>query len=600
LLAVAIGSADAAGTIGVVVNDRSPNPFGRYLLEILKAEGFGNLRTLALDAVTLGGLRECDAVIVSKTPLTDAEASLFRDYVLEGGNLVAMRPDAKLDDLFGIARSEGTTTEGYVKIEGDPAIAGGLETATSLKMHGDSDHFREGKDAVRVASLHGSDDGNTGFAAVLRASRGKGNAAAFSYDLAKCIVYLRQGNPAWAGQEHDGIPGVRSGDLFYDAATSTSWNDASRSGILQADEQMRLLSRILESFCAGKTPLPRFWYFPDAKKSVLIVTGDQDNSTTADLSAQLEAVKSRGGKSTAYLLANEDPSAAAMKQWTADGQELAIHFDDTPEREKPTWAGMCKAYEEGIAKFKTKHPDSPLPRSVRNHHLVWCGTDSAGRQEFAAQAEIEQHYGLGLDLNNYYFRPKFQGTGGHAIPSGLPMRFAKSTGQTLDVFGSDTQVTDEWFHDKAAEQYAKMLDASVNHGQYAWIVTNFHHVLWNDNKDQVSAVLDTAKAAGIPIWSGREVDTFVRRRDASTFRNTRWESPTLSFDVETRPGGDGAITVMLPQKFAGRTLGKVVVGEADARLVAETVAGSQYAFFTVGDGTHAVRATYAAENAAAR
>ena len=34
-----------------------------------------------------------------------------------------------------------------------------------------------------------------------------GQAAAFTYDLARSVVYTRQGNPAWAGQERDGVVG---------------------------------------------------------------------------------------------------------------------------------------------------------------------------------------------------------------------------------------------------------------------------------------------------------------------------------------------------------------------------------------------------------
>ena len=45
-----------------------------------------------------------------------------------------------------------------------------------------------------------------------------GQAAAFTYDLARSVVYTRQGNPAWAGQERDGIAPIRSDDLFYGAA----------------------------------------------------------------------------------------------------------------------------------------------------------------------------------------------------------------------------------------------------------------------------------------------------------------------------------------------------------------------------------------------
>ena len=42
-----------------------------------------------------------------------------------------------------------------------------------------------------------------------------GSAAAFSYDLARSVVYTRQGNPAWAGEDRDGIGPIRADDLFF-------------------------------------------------------------------------------------------------------------------------------------------------------------------------------------------------------------------------------------------------------------------------------------------------------------------------------------------------------------------------------------------------
>ena len=46
-------------------------------------------------------------------------------------------------------------------------------------------------------------DGEPGGDAAQRRRAG-GQAAAFTYDLARSVVYTRQGNPAWAGQERDG------------------------------------------------------------------------------------------------------------------------------------------------------------------------------------------------------------------------------------------------------------------------------------------------------------------------------------------------------------------------------------------------------------
>ena len=36
-------------------------------------------------------------------------------------------------------------------------------------------------------------------------------------DLARSVVYTRQGNPAWVGQERDGAVGIRPDDLFFGA-----------------------------------------------------------------------------------------------------------------------------------------------------------------------------------------------------------------------------------------------------------------------------------------------------------------------------------------------------------------------------------------------
>ena len=65
-----------------------------------------------------------------------------------------------------------------------------------------------------------------------------GQAAAFTYDLARSVVYTRQGNPAWAGQERDGVSGIRPDDLFYGARAGDvqpDWIDTNKIAIPQAD-----------------------------------------------------------------------------------------------------------------------------------------------------------------------------------------------------------------------------------------------------------------------------------------------------------------------------------------------------------------------------
>jgi hypothetical protein len=41
--------------------------------------------------------------------------------------------------------------------------------------------------------------------------------------------------------------------------------------------------------------------------------------------------------------------------------------------------------------------------TVVNHWFVWCGRDSSGNQDFAAQAEIEASHGIGMDINYAHY-----------------------------------------------------------------------------------------------------------------------------------------------------------------------------------------------------
>jgi hypothetical protein len=108
---------------------------------------------------------------------------------------------------------------------------------------------------------------------------GAGQAAAFTYDLARSIVYTRQGNPAWAGDERDfGVDSLtRSDDLFFGADPQDpkpDWVDLNKVSIPQADENQRLFANVLTRMAQNRTPLPRFWYLPRSLKAAVVMTGD--------------------------------------------------------------------------------------------------------------------------------------------------------------------------------------------------------------------------------------------------------------------------------------------------------------------------------------
>src|SRR5205823_12400994 len=151
-------------------------------------------------------------------------------------------------------------------------------TGQTIQFHGTADEYQL-SGASTMATLYSDANTASTFPAVTLHAVGSngGQAAAFTYDLARSVVYTRQGNPAWSGQERDGQTPIRSDDLFFGASASDpqpDWVDLNKVAIPQADEQQRLLANLVEQMESARMPLPRFWYLPRGNKAVVVMTGD--------------------------------------------------------------------------------------------------------------------------------------------------------------------------------------------------------------------------------------------------------------------------------------------------------------------------------------
>ena len=137
----------------------------------------------------------------------------------------------------------------------------------TVQFHGTADHYvLNGANAL--ATLYSNATTATAYPAVTLNEVGSngGQAAAFTFDLAKSVVYTRQGNPAWVDTNGDGSGGpVRADDLFHNGS-DTDWVDLNKVAIPQADEQQRLLANLITQMNLDVIPLPRFWYFPHGVK----------------------------------------------------------------------------------------------------------------------------------------------------------------------------------------------------------------------------------------------------------------------------------------------------------------------------------------------
>ena len=128
------------------------NPFTAYYTEILTAEGLKDDNTATLAQITGTVLSDYDVVLLAQMALTDAQATMFSDWVAAGGKLIAMRPDKKLATLLGLADASATLSEAYLKIDtsGGPGLGIAGDT---IQYHGTADRYTLAG-ATAVATLY--------------------------------------------------------------------------------------------------------------------------------------------------------------------------------------------------------------------------------------------------------------------------------------------------------------------------------------------------------------------------------------------------------------------------------------------------------------
>ena len=184
----------------ILVIASSGNPFSRYYAEILRAEGLNAFTVTEITNVSPALLANYDVAILGEEAVSAGQATTLTNWVQAGGNLIAMRPESKLASLLGIASARGTLANAYMKVDTGTASGAGIVGQT-MQFHGTADRYTT-SGAQTIATLFSNASTSTVNPAVTLRDVGTngGQAAAFTYDLAKSIIYTRQGNPLWDGR----------------------------------------------------------------------------------------------------------------------------------------------------------------------------------------------------------------------------------------------------------------------------------------------------------------------------------------------------------------------------------------------------------------
>ncbi len=571
-------------------------PFATYSAEILRTEGFNAFAVADIAAVSAATLTAYDVVIRGAMSISAAQATMLSDWVTAGGNLIAMRPAPALAGLLGITPQAGTLSQGYVLINTASGAGAGLVGET-IQFHATADRYSL-SGAAALAALYSSPTIPAGNPAVTLRSLGGngGQAAAFTYDLARSVVYTRQGNPAWAGQERDSPEGpvaagtIRANDMFYGNAPfdpQPDWINLDKVAIPQADEQQRLLANLILTMNLDRKPLPRFWYFPRGEKAVVIMTGDQHGCCAATESRfDIYVDQSPPGCSVAdwecvrassYIYPGSGMSNAEGLSWTNQGFELGVHVDTGCQNWTPS--SLQSFFNSQLNTFAGQFPSLPGQSSHRAHCGAWS--------DWATMAVVSAAHDIRLDTNYYYWPPTWvEDRPGMFTGSGLPMRFANVDGTIIDVYQAPTQMTDE-----SGQSYPLTVDALLDgavgpEGYYGAFTANMHtDSAQHPSSDQIVA---SAQARAVPVVSGRQMLEWLDGRNGSSFGSIGFSVSSLSFTVASAPGANG-LRAMVPRTSGrGGVVTSITRNASPVMFSIETIKGMQYAVFDATPGAYEV------------
>jgi hypothetical protein len=605
----------ASGTIAegpggpILLITSKANSFSEYYAEILRNEGFNEFDVKDLSQISASELAKYDIALVGEIPVDDGHARMLTDWVRGGGNLIAMRPSAGFAEDLGwkLSTSEAdgpVQHSGYLRIDSKTPSGEGL-FKQPMQFHGDASRF-VASGATTLAALYSDDKTATKFPAVSSMQVGSGKVIVFSYDLARSVVYTRQGNPEWSAVERDGIPPIRSDDLFYGASEKDpkpDWVDPKLIAVPQADIQQRLLANLI-LLANAKNPLPRFWYLPRGLKAVIVMTGDDHgHGGTALRFPRYQSVSARGCsienweciRATSNIFVGSVSSAQAT-YFVSQGFEIDLHVytacTDWPtklvrdssgvERRKENIEFEDALYSQQLEGFALKYPDLPPPISNRTDCITWGDYDT--------QPQVELSHNIRLDTNYYYWPAKWvKNRPGLFTGSGMPMRFATRDGNLIDVYQAPTQMTDE-----SGQIYPftvnTLLANALGRSEYFGVFTvNMHN---DDPKSAgAEAIIASAKKHHVPVITAAQLLKWLDGRNASAFRNLKWSGNQLSFSIDVGIGGNG-IEAMLPARAASGDLTSISLNGTALQWQKRTVAGLSYGVVRAGPGTF--RAIYGA------
>ncbi|GAB2680454.1 polysaccharide deacetylase family protein [Kribbella swartbergensis] len=532
--------------------------FGRYLGEILRAEGLVNHTLIDVGAGLPEDFAAYDAVVVTRMRLAKTQIETLVEYAAGGGRLLLVRPTYLFAVKLGLRPASSMVSPAYVRpLDGNPIGTG--VPHEPIETHVPADCYALPTEAKVVANLQLDSLTPSSFPGIFHLPYGSGQVVVFAYDLAKAVSLIRQGDPGRVGGRGLGAgEPYRLQDLLTGYADPTCWH------LPQADIHAMLLVNAVNLL--ARTPQPRWWYYPSpSTRSVLVLDSDDDWSAPEHFDALISAVEQHGGRITIYLMMGPTRRTIATPEkvaaWRERGHSFGIHhnaYDPAFEGEDPEEL-IEDVIRKDIAEFQQLY--GFVPTANRNHCLGWKGYVDVPR----LYAEL----GTDMDLNATNAGPSWLR---YLTGSARPMRFVDSDGTLVDCFQQSTQGYDDLAvqalltADPAGQAAltVRLMEEKVE--RYFGPMSMLSHPVsfFTYSRAYMNACWSAARELGMPIWSAFDWAAFTRARDAARISSPRWEGTLFSCEVTGR-SPQGGLTLTLPVEA-----GSVASAQVDSESVEVT------------------------------
>lgn len=524
-----------------IVKSAGPMDGSLYLEEIFSAFGFCFVQRCELSEALVAAQPANDILIL---PAGSQVAGIER-FLHAGGSVVAICPDASLEQLAGLTLKTVPAPSSLRLRFAQPICIG--TRGESLLTLGNARLYEPAPGPQVIAYLSVPGDATSDSVGITQCIVGNGKLILYAYDPVLCIARLRQGYPDRSGVLPIGQRVPRAAFLQYpEAPHDTFWRPT-------ADLHAQALCEIARRELSRQVPIATLWHLPQGSASILLFSGDEDNSEQSASDQQMSQVESAGGAMNLYVIPDlTSITRQHIEQYTRRGHHVSVHPNLLSSTDKPL-AAQLEVAETQVRLFRETF-DWPA-RTARNHFYFWPG--------YLEMMELWQRLGIGMDASTcatlHYHSLEF---GPYAnVHSAIPLRFVREDGELIDVYHQPTHVNDDLLvhPDKfyslkySPEQFEciaqRMFDeaASLFHAPICANVHPGNYVVFS--APSAKTLLAQAHQRNLPIWSIDRWHEFWRSRATWRQSDHSWDGHELRFNL--CGSSCESLWVMLPPSARG-------------------------------------------------